>query len=237
MADRLPAISGLAAVFSKGDTLGRYFAGHWEASLPNSLLWKRAYDASSPLTCTTYNGKVKRLPGAPTWSWASLEPATIMFSCATSYAHTRFIGGAFFHATSDPYGAFATAYLTLSGRITRVNVDLGFDCAKITDLYGQSADLVVFLDRRLGYDKGMELWNQVFEEENGEMYFLWLGTDRFLAQLEIGLLLRRRVLSHHVGELMQRGFIVDFVCERVGFAQYQRRPALDALPTGTLTIM
>ncbi|KAF2450416.1 HET-domain-containing protein [Karstenula rhodostoma CBS 690.94] len=65
-ADKLPAISAVAAEFSKlaNDT---YLAGLWRLNLPRDLLW------TTP-EAFTHRSKTWR---APTWSWASVDDAII----------------------------------------------------------------------------------------------------------------------------------------------------------------
>jgi hypothetical protein len=60
--DKLPAISGLAAVFSDG-ILGGYHAGIWPRNLPLELAWSRVVHLlAKPVAYR-----------APSWSWASLD--------------------------------------------------------------------------------------------------------------------------------------------------------------------
>lgn len=65
-ADKLPAISAVAAEFSKlaKDT---YLAGLWRLNLPRDLLW-------TTLEAATHRSKTWR---APTWSWASVDDAIV----------------------------------------------------------------------------------------------------------------------------------------------------------------
>ncbi|KAE8162042.1 heterokaryon incompatibility protein-domain-containing protein [Aspergillus tamarii] len=64
--DKLPAISGLAAVFERhfpGHRVGDYLGGIWRGDLYRSLLWYRADNAID---------RDRRLDG-PSWSWASWD--------------------------------------------------------------------------------------------------------------------------------------------------------------------
>lgn len=60
LGDIFPALQGLAKVVSP--VMGRYLAGHWEASLVHSLAWYRTFYAAV---------RVADRWCAPTWSWAS----------------------------------------------------------------------------------------------------------------------------------------------------------------------
>lgn len=60
--DIFPALQGIAKVVSP--TMGRYLAGHWDASLVHSLVWHRAPHATA---------RVADRGCAPTWSWASFS--------------------------------------------------------------------------------------------------------------------------------------------------------------------
>ncbi len=65
--DRLPALSGLASKFSGHfPDNERYLAGLWEGDLLRDLLWK------STGRQQTGDPTRVRIPGAPSWSWASL---------------------------------------------------------------------------------------------------------------------------------------------------------------------
>lgn len=109
-ADKLPALSGLAARFARltGD---RYVAGLWEGDFRRGLLWV-AWWHTRPPPCKQYR--------APSWSWAALD------------GRVRFIGHA--HdmvvkdecdvkvlecdvelAGKDPFGCITSARLVLDG--------------------------------------------------------------------------------------------------------------------------
>lgn len=61
--DKLPSISGLAALFKP--VLGRYLAGHWERHLLSTLCWKLGNSGRRTETDPPYI--------APSWSWASMD--------------------------------------------------------------------------------------------------------------------------------------------------------------------
>jgi hypothetical protein len=64
--DKLPAISAVAAEFSR-IAKDEYLAGLWRSNLPRDLLWTTPQAA-------TYRPKTWR---APTWSWASVDDAVL----------------------------------------------------------------------------------------------------------------------------------------------------------------
>ncbi|KAK4442746.1 heterokaryon incompatibility protein-domain-containing protein [Podospora aff. communis PSN243] len=74
-ADRLPAIGGLARMFSSGGKLGRYVAGIWEGALWRCLLW-RVEGPKPARRPTTYV--------APSWSWAGLV-GQVNWKCVAEY--------------------------------------------------------------------------------------------------------------------------------------------------------
>lgn len=78
--DKLPAIGGLARMFSEGRTLGRYLAGVWEGALLPCLLW-RVEDARRVRRPRTYV--------APSWSWAGLV-GRVNWKCVDEY-RLRFV--------------------------------------------------------------------------------------------------------------------------------------------------
>jgi hypothetical protein len=74
-ADKLPAIGGLARMFSSGGKLGRYVAGMWEGALWRCLLWR------------VEGGNTARRPRtyvAPSWSWAGLV-GQVNWKCVKEY--------------------------------------------------------------------------------------------------------------------------------------------------------
>jgi hypothetical protein len=87
---------------------GRYLAGMWEADLPNALLWAVDLNEAWP----------SRLPGVPTWTWASvtgsintdycgwLENLKKVYAKVLS-AHCNTVGG-------DPHGEVTSGTIQLS---------------------------------------------------------------------------------------------------------------------------
>ena len=74
LADRLPALEGLAARFS-GRIHAKYLAGHWGSDLPRSLCWKVVGEQKDgPETSTPMVFGKRCVPYcAPSWSWASVD--------------------------------------------------------------------------------------------------------------------------------------------------------------------
>lgn len=62
--DRLPALSGIAKIFQKIIN-DRYYAGHWENNLVQSLHW----------WCSPSSSRLGSLNLIPSWSWASINGA------------------------------------------------------------------------------------------------------------------------------------------------------------------
>lgn len=115
--DKLPALSGLAANFSRrtGDS---YVAGLWANHMPYGLLWSAAHNP------TAKNLSSPKEYRAPTWSWASLD------------GHISFKGPDFFNdpvvkaenlnfqttpAGSDPHGKVVSGSLTMTARLKEIN--------------------------------------------------------------------------------------------------------------------
>jgi hypothetical protein len=78
--DKLPAISGLAKLYSDiaDGTLGDYYAGLWQAHLVKDLVWRvdepgRHYAMWFPLTNRLGRSIVNSRPRAPSWSWAAVD--------------------------------------------------------------------------------------------------------------------------------------------------------------------
>lgn len=84
LADRLVALSGVAQIMSEA-LEDKYLAGLWESILPSQLLWR--VGQFTPMQCLDVgkepdpalhnraNPTGRRISGAPSWSWASVEGA------------------------------------------------------------------------------------------------------------------------------------------------------------------
>jgi len=82
VADRLPALAGIATVYSstgdmKEDTRGRYLCGLWEKDLPGALFWRVSDLSGTPLmprsrALAAGDGEDNMMKHIPTWSWVSV---------------------------------------------------------------------------------------------------------------------------------------------------------------------
>jgi hypothetical protein len=114
-ADRLPAISGLAHQFSShSESLGGYYAGHWESDLLSSLLWFNAY----PPRLAPPDGE----RCLPSWSWTAYQgenPLAFLgynqnFALEIKFVETELWG-------TDQFGRVKSGRLGLSGSLIRVS--------------------------------------------------------------------------------------------------------------------
>lgn len=72
--DRIPTLSGLASdMLLPGE--GRYFAGLWELSPPQALLWITVVEINE----RSWAGRAPERYQAPSWSWASTNAAVGMW--------------------------------------------------------------------------------------------------------------------------------------------------------------
>jgi hypothetical protein len=98
--DRLVALSGVAKTFQR-IMKSNYLAGHWESTLPLSLLWERKYRTTS--APSEYI--------APSWSWASLNRAVMVSEHSPPYIIKsmsclgQLLDRTVFTAGDDPMGA------------------------------------------------------------------------------------------------------------------------------------
>ncbi|KAK8024544.1 HET-domain-containing protein [Apiospora rasikravindrae] len=109
--DKLPAISGLAAIY--GRLLGtRYLAGHWEQHLLQSLSWTQNTNKTVP----------KAVGVAPSWSWASTNsPVTFRDLDEKVMPVSTIIHASAQRATSDPWGAVTTCRLRIRGPLQNLD--------------------------------------------------------------------------------------------------------------------
>lgn len=113
--DRLPALSGIAQKLASPQR-GRYFAGHWESTLPNSLLWYLPF--GDPKT----RQNIERLPNVPTWAWPSVATAiTPHFQNSLKHVSlttvTRVAAVHCALTTSNPYGEISGGHIVLEGPV------------------------------------------------------------------------------------------------------------------------
>ena len=120
--DKLPALSGLANVFS-GRTGDRYLAGLWESDLKVGLLWCAAR-SDAPRLRRPLNYR------APSWSWAALD-GHINFPTSDFYPNRlysiprvdfalRDLEVVVQLSGSDPYGMVASGTISATGRLKPV---------------------------------------------------------------------------------------------------------------------
>jgi hypothetical protein len=114
--DRLPAISGLAKIFSEYIS-HEYVAGLWKGDLLKGLCWK-GYSPSAR--------KVEYI--APSWSWASKCPNQINFidGFQTTYGPmidiAKILGVQISPVTQNPYGEVNEANLSIFGRLIATTI-------------------------------------------------------------------------------------------------------------------
>ncbi|KIV78473.1 hypothetical protein PV11_10188 [Exophiala sideris] len=102
--DRLPAISGIARYLEHGD-FGGYFAGHWQATLPETLAW---YIDQSDLPRST----VPKTTMAPSWSWATTENQ-VWFEYNHNRCHATLIKVTSCVVGNNPYGRVSAGTINL----------------------------------------------------------------------------------------------------------------------------
>lgn len=128
--DRLLAISGIASYFEQEDC-GGYFAGHWRATLPESLGW---YIDHSHLQNSTGVQDYT----APSWSWASIQgPAKFEDSWHKLYqAHVSRVTCCV--VGSNPYGRVSAGAITLAAAVVEGKLmDLGHPVTRDYSNYPQ----------------------------------------------------------------------------------------------------
>lgn len=120
--DKLPALSGLAGVFST-QTGDRYLAGLWESDIKFGLLWSAARsDAPRLRSPPAYR--------APSWSWAALD-GHISFPTAEFHPSPppeapratfalHDLDASIHLSGSDPHGAVAAGTIRVTGRLKPV---------------------------------------------------------------------------------------------------------------------
>ncbi|KIW21193.1 hypothetical protein PV08_01773 [Exophiala spinifera] len=124
-ADRLPALSGIAGRFHLPG-MGRYLAGLWGNSMPESLTWGASRGA--------VGGRQMRRPEeyrAPTWSWASVEAAFGMYipdddDNPPGYK-CRVIAAECILKSPDPYGRLVGGHVLLSGLCFTVILERSYE--------------------------------------------------------------------------------------------------------------
>jgi hypothetical protein len=114
--DIFPALQGIAKVFSKVKGCA-YYAGLWEDTLVEDLIWHR-----SPFTPPGVRPQTWR---APSWSWASIKGPVFYWNKKEGFK-TIYVTVLSVEVTpvgSDSFGEIADATLTLAGSAVPVTLD------------------------------------------------------------------------------------------------------------------
>ena len=115
--DKLVALSGIAKVFASRLSINpedSYFAGLWEDTLIQDLLWRVA-NPSSVDTC----GAAGRSRIAPSWSWASISGAVFYFFSEYQFKFeslAEVLDVSCLQTSTDPTGAVAGGSLEITGQ-------------------------------------------------------------------------------------------------------------------------
>ena len=145
--DKLVAIGGIAKRFAGLHKID-YSAGMWMQTLHDDLLWRIARDEKQPA------GKSAPKWRAPSWSWASTDLPVLqpwsrrhvdeeIHRTHTSVVH---VSTELLH-TTNPYGALASASLTLRGRLLHSKVRNALPMTGWLDVRTRdNADVRVVLD-------------------------------------------------------------------------------------------
>ncbi|KAJ9643715.1 hypothetical protein H2204_001860 [Knufia peltigerae] len=130
-ADRLPALSGIAGRFHLPG-MGRYLAGLWENSMPESLAW-----GASRGGVGTRKMRRPREYRAPTWSWASVEAAFGMYipdeDDPPGYT-CKVIAAECILKSPDPYGQIVDGHLALSGLSFKTTLEYRYDDLRLNQI-------------------------------------------------------------------------------------------------------
>lgn len=111
--DRIPALSGLVRALKPPD--GEYLAGIWAYQLPDALCWTLKDD----YLYTEDNKPPPRIPGIPTWSWASVSLPCNPYFIEEEATSTLFfvLSSDVVPAGADPYGQVGKGILRICGRL------------------------------------------------------------------------------------------------------------------------
>lgn len=112
--DRLPAISGAAALFHESLRC-RYLAGHWYHGLPQSLAW-HGQESRGLLT------PLPREYVAPSWSWASVTQATLhpVGVTSTPSSAAKLLAVHCDVPGTNPYGRVSSGFIDLHGKTVNI---------------------------------------------------------------------------------------------------------------------
>jgi hypothetical protein len=114
--DKLVAISGVVKIIQRS-TGDQYFAGIWRNNLPQQLLWRDAYDQSTPLI----PAKKYR---APSWSWASVDGRITIPIITTGDILVNVLDVFVQSVSNDSTGIVTGGRIKLSGHMTTIQLDI-----------------------------------------------------------------------------------------------------------------
>ena len=119
-ADKLPAISGLAALV-RTVSGSRYVAGLWSENLVNGLLWTSVNQGITSQRPPKFR--------APSWSWASLDgPVQYNTWSLPKFENTcRILSGKCNPVGPDPYGQISSGEIVIRGLTVNAMVDVDED--------------------------------------------------------------------------------------------------------------
>ena len=126
--DRLPALAGIASLFSTHLKEQDYLAGIWKGLLPWSLLWyTNPNQASIPNAVNVYR--------APSWSWAAIDSPAKFYSSSEPHKDFEIIDAWCQVPGNNSYGRVVDGKLTIKGlflesptlRLQRHLICLDFD--------------------------------------------------------------------------------------------------------------
>lgn len=169
--DKLTSISEIAAevrstLLELGSNTGQYFAGHWENTLPESLLWNARDLGHRP---STYR--------APSWSWASID-ALVSFhtnmACFQQSWLSEVISTSIERSdTSDELGAVDGGEIVLNGRLATATLlpqgtELldGWKFIKSLEITGETEGDPIRAVRDQGGGMSISSWSVHFDADN-----------------------------------------------------------------------
>lgn len=160
IADRLPAISGLAHQFSS-HSLGNYYAGHWESDLLASLLWFNAYP---PRPAPPDEERC-----LPSWSWTAYHGEGSLaflgynqgFAVKIALVETELLG-------TDPFGRVKSGRIGLVGQVFRVS----FRDTREVDVRAFNSISVHNEECRCDFDANVHPDDEMHEKSGADLYMI-----------------------------------------------------------------
>lgn len=215
--DKLIAISGLARRCGDSDD---YLAGLWRSSLPWQLLWRAKGS-------TRKTRAYPRLPGTPSWSWASVhQPVKLHHHLDSRRYHLEDDQPLIeIHAAetqpdvNDPFGQVEGGTLTLTGSMLKL---------KVSDVQTMMEDW----SRTSAADE----WGRPSIPENWEYYVyceddLWTHLQDHSAYFLA--VLKGKTNEHGVSIVVLQGLLLELTGHKRG--EYRRRGSF-VIPTGIAEI-